>query len=58
MNKEEEYKELFLAEAIESHEALNKLFTDLEKDPANKNVIDSIFRITQRNQPGILRLLS
>jgi two-component system chemotaxis sensor kinase CheA len=46
MDKEEEYKELFLAEAIESHESLNKLFTDLEKDSGNKNIINNIFRIT------------
>lgn len=46
MNKEEEYKELFLSEALESHEILNKLFTDLEKDAGNKNVINNIFRIT------------
>lgn len=46
MNSEEEYKELFLAEAHESHEELNKLFTVLEKDVAGKSVIDAIFRIT------------
>lgn len=46
MNKEEEYKELFMAEALESHETLNRLFTDLEKDSANSSVINNIFRIT------------
>lgn len=44
--KEEEYKEIFLAEAIEGYEQLNKLFTDLEKDHKNKKAIDAIFRIT------------
>jgi two-component system, chemotaxis family, sensor kinase CheA len=44
--KEEEYKEIFLAEAIEGYEQLNKLFTDLEKDHKNVKAIDAIFRIT------------
>lgn len=46
MGKEEEYKEIFLAEALDSHEELNKLFTKLEKNPADKKTIDAIFRIT------------
>lgn len=45
-SKEQQYRELFHQEAIESFEELNRLFTDLEKDHANKNAIDSIFRIT------------
>lgn len=46
MNKENEYKEMFLAEALENYEELNKLFTALEKDVNNKKAIDAIFRIT------------
>ena len=46
MSKENEYKEIFLAEALESYEELNNLFTDLEKDIANRSAIDAIFRIT------------
>lgn len=46
MNKEKEYKEIFLAEALESYEQLNNLFTDLEKDINNVTAIDAIFRIT------------
>ena len=46
MAKENEYKEIFLAEAIESHEELNRLITHLEKNPGDKKTIDSIFRIT------------
>lgn len=46
MSKEKEYKEIFLAEAQESYEELNNLFTELEKDIANKSAIDAIFRIT------------
>jgi two-component system chemotaxis sensor kinase CheA len=46
MSKEQEYREIFLAEARESQDQLNVLFTDLEKDIANKRAIDAIFRIT------------
>lgn len=46
MSKEQEYKEIFLAEAQESQEQLNLLFTELEKDISNKKAIDAIFRIT------------
>lgn len=45
-SREEEYKEMFLAEALDSYEQLNNLFTKLEKDITNKKVIDHIFRIT------------
>lgn len=46
MSKEQEYKEIFLAEAQESQEQLNLLFTELEKDINNRKAIDAIFRIT------------
>lgn len=46
MGKEQEYREIFLAEAQESQEQLNVLFTDLEKDITNRKAIDAIFRIT------------
>jgi len=46
MSKEQEYKEIFLAEALESYEELNRLLTVLEKNPKDKQAIDSIFRIT------------
>lgn len=45
-SKDEEYKEMFLAEALDNYEELNNLFTQLEKDTSNKKVIDHIFRIT------------
>lgn len=45
-SKEEEYKELFLSEALGNYEELNKLFTDLEKNTSDKNAVDAIFRIT------------
>ena len=44
--QESEYLELFLAEALENFEELNKLFIDLEKKHSDKNAINSIFRIT------------
>jgi len=46
MGKEQEYREIFLAEAQESHEKLNLLFTELEKDNSSRKAIDAIFRIT------------
>lgn len=45
-SKEQEYKEMFLAEAFDSYEELNTLFTQLEKDVNDKRAIDAIFRIT------------
>jgi len=44
--KDQEYKELFAAEALEACEELNKLFSDLEKDHQNSVAVDAIFRIT------------
>lgn len=46
MAKEEEYREMFLAEAEESYEELNRLFTELEKNNQSRSAIDAIFRIT------------
>ncbi len=46
MGKEEEYREIFLAEALECNEDLNNLFTELEKNIQNRSAIDAIFRIT------------
>ena len=46
MKKEEEYTEIFQAEALESHQELNRLLTELEKNPAEAREIDAIFRIT------------
>ena len=45
-SKDQEYRELFLLDASENFEELNKLFTELEKEPNNRKAIDSIFRIT------------
>jgi two-component system chemotaxis sensor kinase CheA len=43
---EDELKEIFLAEAFEQTEELNKLFTELEKNQKNKKCVEAIFRIT------------
>ncbi|MEP0367958.1 MAG: chemotaxis protein CheA [Cyclobacteriaceae bacterium] len=45
-SKESEYKELFLIEAKDNQEQLDKLFVDLEKDHKNSRAIKEIFRIT------------
>lgn len=42
----DEYKEIFLAEALENVESLNRYITDLEKNPENRELVDAIFRIT------------
>lgn len=46
MAREEEQKALFLAEALDQYEDLNRLFTQLEKDHADASAIKAIFRIT------------
>ena len=45
-SKEQEYREMFLAEAFDSYEELNTLFTQLEKDVNDRGAINAIFRIT------------
>lgn len=45
-SKEEEYKEIFLAEAQENFEDVNRLLTDLEKNLEDKNIVNALFRIT------------
>ncbi|SFF51240.1 chemotaxis protein CheA [Thermoflexibacter ruber] len=44
--KNDELKEIFLAEALESYEQLNRFFTQLEKDHTNQKAVEAIFRIT------------
>lgn len=46
MAKEDEYKEMFLAEAQSSCEEIDQLLTELEKKPNNRTAIDALFRIT------------
>ncbi|MCS6834187.1 MAG: Hpt domain-containing protein, partial [Flammeovirgaceae bacterium] len=44
--KEEEFKEIFLAEALDQYEELNRLFTILEKNHHDKPTVEAIFRTT------------
>lgn len=44
--KTDELKEIFLSEAFDNHEELNRLFTELEKNHRSISTIDAIFRIT------------
>ncbi|MGY6562575.1 MAG: chemotaxis protein CheA [Luteibaculaceae bacterium] len=53
---EEQYKEIFLAEAFDNLEQLNKLFTVLEKDHQNNKAIEIIFRITHTMKGNALGL--
>jgi len=45
-NKEEEYKEIFLAEALENFEEINRLLTHIEKSTEDKKAVNELFRIT------------
>lgn len=45
-SKESEYKELFMVEALDNFEELNRRFIDLEKAHNDKGAINAIFRIT------------
>ncbi len=46
MKKQDEYQELFLAEALDNYEELNRLLTELEKQSSNSSAIHALFRIT------------
>jgi two-component system chemotaxis sensor kinase CheA len=45
-NKEDEYQEIFLGEAMENFEQINVLLTSLEKETYDRNTIHALFRIT------------
>lgn len=44
-SREDEYRQLFLTEANENLEELNRLFVVIEKDQSDRQAINSIFRI-------------
>jgi two-component system, chemotaxis family, sensor kinase CheA len=46
MNKEDQYKEIYLGEALESFEEINRLLTAFEKNTGERNVVNALFRIT------------
>ena len=43
-SREQEYKEIFIAEALEYFDALNRLISDLEKNPKDDQILAEIFR--------------
>ena len=45
-NRDDEYKEIFLAEALDNFEEVNRLITHLEKHAGDKETIHALFRIT------------
>lgn len=45
-NRDDEYKEIFLAEALENFEEVNRLITHLEKHAGDRETIHALFRIT------------
>jgi two-component system, chemotaxis family, sensor kinase CheA len=45
-SKEEEYREIFLTEALESYTEINRLLTVLEKSPSDSKTIQALFRMT------------
>ena len=44
-SREQEYKEIFIAEALEYFDALNRHISELEKDPNNDDLLAEIFRL-------------
>lgn len=44
--KEEEYRDIFLTEAIENYNEINRLLTVLEKNPSDIKSVHALFRIT------------
>src|SRR4051794_15502803 len=45
-DKEEEYREIFLAEALDNFEEINRLLTNLEKNSSDAEQVHALFRIT------------
>ncbi|MEJ1237080.1 chemotaxis protein CheA [Chryseolinea sp. T2] len=45
-NRDDEYKEIFLAEALDNFEEVNRLITHLEKHAGDKETVHALFRIT------------
>ena len=44
-SREQEYKEIFIAEALEYYDALNRHISTLEKNPDDEDVLSEIFRL-------------
>ena len=44
-SREQEYKEIFIAEALEYHDALSQHISNLEKNPGDDHILAEIFRL-------------
>ncbi|WP_181306408.1 chemotaxis protein CheA [Rufibacter sp. XAAS-G3-1] len=44
-SRDQEYKEIFIAEALEYYDALNRHISDLEKTPEDEQVLAEVFRL-------------
>lgn len=44
-SREQEYKEIFIAEALEYFDSLNRHLSELEKDPTNDDLLAEVFRL-------------
>ncbi|WP_066836348.1 chemotaxis protein CheA [Rufibacter ruber] len=44
-SRDQEYKEIFIAEALEYYDALNRHISDLEKSPEDEQLLAEIFRL-------------
>ncbi|WP_439882797.1 chemotaxis protein CheA [Pontibacter sp. MBLB2868] len=44
-SREQEYKEIFIAEALEYYDALNRHISELEKDPQDSRILAEVFRL-------------
>ncbi|MFD2516106.1 chemotaxis protein CheA [Pontibacter locisalis] len=44
-SREQEYKEIFIAEALEYYDALNRHISDLERNPQDERLLAEVFRL-------------
>ncbi|NVO31119.1 chemotaxis protein CheA [Hymenobacter lapidiphilus] len=44
-NREQEYRELFMAEALEYYDAMSRHISELERDPADEQALRELFRL-------------
>ncbi|MCB2410335.1 chemotaxis protein CheA [Hymenobacter lucidus] len=44
-SREEEYREIFMAEALEYYDAMSRHISELEKDPADEKALHELFRL-------------
>ena len=44
-SREEEYREIFMAEALEYYDAMSRHISELERDPADQEALNELFRL-------------